>query len=116
VEGWIYRREDQRKDSDVKFDARGEPCIFVGYPSNQHSNLVWCPARGSNAVVATPNVTFWRSLPRATPLGNEVISGSDEEIALLDRPTALVVEDVHRVADQARLPDCWHFPSVAGLA
>ncbi len=51
--------------------------------------------------MATPNVIFGRSLPRATRLGNEVISGSDEEILLLDRPTALlvVVEDLHRVAD-----------------
>ena len=53
VEGWIYRREDQRKDA--KFDARGEPCIYVGYPSNQQGYLVWCPGRGPNTIVATTN-------------------------------------------------------------
>jgi hypothetical protein len=66
VKGWISRREDQRKDA--KFDARGEPCIFVGYQSNQHGSLVWCPARGSNAmnaVVDTTNVFFGTRLPRA---------------------------------------------------
>ena len=43
IEGWMYRREDQRKDK--KFDARGEPVIFVGYPTNQQGYLVWCYER-----------------------------------------------------------------------
>jgi hypothetical protein len=39
VEGWLHRRMDQRQDT--KFDARGEPVIFVGYPPpNQQGFLV----------------------------------------------------------------------------
>jgi hypothetical protein len=40
VEANIYQRPDQHSDS--KFDARGEPGIFVGYQSNQLGYLVWC--------------------------------------------------------------------------
>ena len=57
-----------------KSGARGEPCIFVGYPSNQKGYLVWCPTRGPNAVVSTTNVFFGLRLPRATRPVVEIFS------------------------------------------
>jgi hypothetical protein len=36
-EAWLHRRVDQGPDS--KFDARGEPVIFVGYAPNQKGFL-----------------------------------------------------------------------------
>jgi hypothetical protein len=97
VEGWIYRREDQLNDT--KFDARGEPCIFVGYPSNQKGYLVWCPARGPNAVVSTTNVFFGLRLPRATRPVVEIIPGSADEIPLPEPPSALTLVELHTVLD-----------------
>ena len=82
-----------------KFDARGEPCLFVGYPANQQGYLVWCPGRGPNTVVATTNVFFGSRLPRATRPADEVISGSDQELPLTERPSVLLLEDLHRVSD-----------------
>ena len=49
--------------------------------------------------VATTNVFFGSRLPRATRPVDEVISGSDQEIPLLERPIALMVEDFHRASD-----------------
>ena len=63
VEAWIYLRPDQRPDP--KFSARGEAVIFVGYPTNQHGYLVWCPSRGPGTVVSTTNVTFGIRCPLA---------------------------------------------------
>ena len=56
VEGWLHLRKDQR--SDTKFDARGEPIIFVGYPPNHQGFLVWSPGRGPAKVVVTNNVVL----------------------------------------------------------
>jgi hypothetical protein len=61
------------------------------------------------------DVIFGRGLPRATRLGNEVISGSDEEIPLLHRPSALVVEDLHHVADLQIVGTFHGHFAVAGL-
>ena len=47
----------------------------------------------------TTNVFFGSSLPRATRLADEVISGSGQEIPLLDLPITLVVEDLHQTSD-----------------
>ena len=63
VEAWIYRRPDQRPDP--KFSARGEAVIFVGYPTNQHGYLVWCPSRGPGTVVPTTNLAFGIRCPLA---------------------------------------------------
>ena len=49
VEGWLCCRADQR--SDTKFDACGEPVIFIGYPSNQQGFLVWCPGSGPTKIL-----------------------------------------------------------------
>ena len=62
VEAWLFRRPDQR--SDPKFSARGEPVIFVGYPTNQHGYLVWCPSRGPGTVVSTTNLAFGTRCPQ----------------------------------------------------
>ena len=95
VEGWIYRREEQRNG---KFDARGEPCIFVGYPSNQLGYLVWCPARGPNAVVSTTNVFFGSRLPRATTPSEEIMANEDHEIPLPEPPSVLQLEELQHIS------------------
>ncbi len=60
VEGWIYRRQHQRKDSDVKFDARAGPAVSRVYLSairlTSIVTFVWCPARGSNGYT---ECDFW---------------------------------------------------------
>jgi hypothetical protein len=40
VEGWIYHCKNQLNNSNLKFDACCEPCIFVGYPMNQKGYLL----------------------------------------------------------------------------
>jgi len=74
IEGWLYRREDQRKDR--KLDARGEPIIFVGYPTNQQGYLVWChERRGSKVSIATTNnVVFGSRCPRSIRSLLEIIN------------------------------------------
>ena len=97
VEAYLHRRPDQRTDS--KFDARGEPGIFVGYPSNQLGYLVWCPGRGPNAVVSTTNVFFGINLPQATRPVMEIISGTAQELPLTERPSVLNLKDLRTTSD-----------------
>ena len=84
-EAFLYCSNVQHKD---KWDARAEKAIFVGYPTNQKGYLLWCPARGPNAIVSTTNCYFGTRLPYATRPPVEIISGSDDEIPLPERPAA----------------------------
>ncbi len=55
-EGWLHRRVDQRPDS--KFDASGEPVIFVGYTPNQKGFLLWCPESRKVSCYGIQNVVL----------------------------------------------------------
>ena len=96
-EGWLHRRVDQRPDS--KFDARGEPIIFVGYPTNQQGFLVWCPDRGPSSVVSTNNVVFGNCCPRSKKSAVEIVSDGTTEIFLDDKPAVLTLEEVRLTCD-----------------
>ena len=96
-EGWLHRRVDQRPDS--KFDARGEPIIFVGYPTNQQGFLVWCPDRGPNIVVSTNNVVFGDRCPLSKRSAVEIVSDGSTESFLQDKPATLTLEEVHLTRD-----------------
>ena len=95
VEGWIHLRHDQR--SDPKFGARGEHCIFVGYPTNQCGFLVWCPQRGPNTVVSTTNVVFGSVFPRAKSPHPDLLPDAAKEVLLSEPPTAFSLEEVHEI-------------------
>jgi hypothetical protein len=97
VEAWLHRRVDQRQDS--KFDSRGEPCIFVGYPSNQQGFLVWCPGRGSAKIVASNNLVFGTRCPRSTRSPVELIDETNTEIPLSGAPAALTLQEVESATD-----------------
>ena len=97
VEAWMYIRPEQRKDP--KFSARGEPCIFVGYPTNQQGFLVWCPSRGNNTIVSTTNVVFGTLCPRAKRPEIELLPDSAKDVFLQETPTALRLEEVHAAHD-----------------
>ncbi len=56
IEDWLHCKVDQRQAAE--FDARGEPVIFVGYPTNQQGFLSWCPGHGPTKIVSTSNVVF----------------------------------------------------------
>ena len=104
VEGWLYRREDQRKDK--KFDSRGEPCIFVGYPTHQKGYMVWCQERGPNSIVSTSNVTFGNRCPKSKRPDVEIIQGSANEIKLPEKPAVLNLEEVHKSFDLQVVGTC----------
>ena len=97
VEGWLHRRSDQRQDS--KFDARGEPVIFVGYPTNQLGFLVWCPGRGPLKVIATNNVIFGTKCPQTPRSPLELISDSDTDLPLDKLPAALNLKELNSTQD-----------------
>jgi hypothetical protein len=93
VEAWLHRRADQRQDS--KFDSRGEPVIFVGYPSNQQGFLVWCLGRGPTKIVASNNLVFGTRCPRSV----ELIDEANTEIPLVGAPAALTLQEVDNATD-----------------
>ena len=97
VEGWLHRRADQRSDS--KFDARGEPVIFIGYPPNQQGFLVWCPGRGPTKIVATNNIVFGSRCPRSSRSPVELLDESHKEIPLPCAPAVLTLQEVHSASD-----------------
>jgi hypothetical protein len=97
VEGWIHSKEDQRKDA--KFDAWGEPCLFVGYPTNQQGFLVWCPNRGPNAIISTTNVVFGIRCPRSKRPEVEILHDHTTELLLPQKPTILTVQEVKKACD-----------------
>ena len=72
---------------------------FCGYPANQKGFLLWCPGRGPNAVVSTTNCYFGTRLPYATRPAVEIITGSDCEIPLPERPATLLLDDLRQVHD-----------------
>jgi hypothetical protein len=97
VEAWLFLRPEQRSDS--KFGRRGEPCIFVGYPSNQSGYLVWCPTRGSHTIVATTNVVFGTICPRAPNPAVSLLPDVTKEVFLPMQPIAFSLEEVHHTPD-----------------
>ena len=97
VEAWIHLRPDQRRDS--KFGARGESCIFVGYPTHQAGFLVWCPSRGLNTVVSTTNVVFGTRFPQAKAQPTDLLPDLVKEVFLPTAPTAFTVEEVPATPD-----------------
>ena len=96
-EAWLHRRVDQRPDS--KFDARGEPVIFVGYAPNQKGYLLWCPERGLNSVVVSNNVVFGPNCPRSKCSAVELLDESISDVDLSTMPAALTFEEVHTTCD-----------------
>ena len=80
VEAWLYVHPERRRDP--KFSARGEPCIFIGYPQNQRGFLVWCPQRGNNTVVSTTNVVFGTRCPRAKTPAVDLLPDAAKEVFL----------------------------------
>jgi hypothetical protein len=96
-EGWLHQRVDQRPDS--KFDARGEPVIFVGYTPNQKGFLLWCPERGLNSVVVSNNVVFGHNCPRSKCSAIELLneSASDDELSTM--LAALTLQEGHTTCD-----------------
>jgi hypothetical protein len=97
VEAWLHRRVDQRQDS--KFDARGEPVIFIGYPSNQQGFLVWCPGSGPTKIVASNNLVFGTRCPRSSRSPVELLDEAHTEIPLSDVPAALTLQEVDNSTD-----------------
>jgi hypothetical protein len=97
VEAWLHRRIDQRQDS--KFDSRGEPVIFVGYPPNQQGFLVWCPGRGPTKIVGSNNLVFCTRCPRSSRSPVELIDEANTEIPLPGAPAALTLQEVHHATD-----------------
>ena len=88
---------DQRPDS--KFDARGEPVIFVGYAPNQKGFLLWCPGRGLNSVVISNNVVFGHNCPRSKRSAIELLDESASDVELSTMPAALTLQEVHTTCD-----------------
>ena len=96
-EAWLHRWIDQRQDS--KFDARGEPVIFVGYPSNQQGFLVYCPSRGPTKIVASNNPVFGTRCPRSTRSPVELLDEANTEIPLSGAPAAFTLQEVDNATD-----------------
>ena len=90
-------RKDQR--SDTKFDARGEPIFFVGYPPNQQGFLVWSPGRSPAKVVVTNNVVFGSRCPRSTRSPVELISETSTELFLEELPSRLTFPELQSAVD-----------------
>ena len=86
-EAFLYRPDSQHKG---KWDAREKKAEFVGYPTNQKGYLLWCPARGPNAIVSTTNCYFGTRVPNATLPAVELIPGSANDLPLPQRPAALI--------------------------
>ena len=80
------------------FRSRGEPVIFVGYPTNQKGYLVWCPGRGPTKVVATNNVVFGTHCPYSSRSGLEIIP-PDKDLDLAKLPSALTLKEVDKATD-----------------
>ncbi len=97
VEAWLHRRIDQRQDS--KFDSRGEPVIFVGYPPNQQGFLVWCPGRGPAKIVASNNLVFGTRCPRSSRSPVELLDEANTDIPLSGAPAALTLQEVDTATD-----------------
>ena len=97
MEGWLHLRKEQR--SDTKFDARGEPIIFVGYPTNQQGYLVWSPGRGPTKVIVSNNVVFGSRCPRSTRSPVELISDSSTELFLEKLPSWLTFPELKSSVD-----------------
>ena len=97
VEAWIHLRPEQRRDP--KFGARGESCIFVGYPTHQSGYLVWCPSRGPNTVVSSSNLIFGTRFPRAKSPPPDLLPDMVKEVFLPSPPTAFTVQEVHHTPD-----------------
>jgi hypothetical protein len=72
IECWVYIRQSQRNDS--KFDARGEPAIYVGRANNDNTSsyVCWIPSRTSTTFVTTNNVTFGSSYPKSKNAPNVI--------------------------------------------
>ncbi len=87
VEGWLHIWKKQRRDT--KFDARGEPIFFVGYPTNQQGYFVWSPGRGPTKIIVSNNVVFGSRCPRSTRSPVELISDSPTELFLEEIPSWL---------------------------
>jgi len=97
IEAWIHLRPDQRRDP--KFGARGEPCIFVGYPTNQAGHLVWCPSRGPNVIVSSSNLIFGTRFPHAKVPAPNLLPDLVQEVFLPTTPTAFTLEEVTQTPD-----------------
>ena len=95
-EAFLYRSDSQHKG---KWDARAEKAVFVDYPTNQKGYLLWCPARGPNAIVSTTNCYFGTRLPYATRPAVELIPGSANDLPLPQRPATLDLEELRGVPD-----------------
>ena len=89
---WIHVRAEQRKDS--KFDARGEPVVFVGYPPNQKGFLLWCPIRGPKTVVSSNNIVFGHDCPYSRRSALEIFSDTKRQLPLQDTPLVLTLSEV----------------------
>ena len=104
VEAWLYVQPEIRQDP--KLGRRGEPCIFVGYPLNQHGYLVWCPARGPNTVVSTSNVVFGTICPKAPHPQAGLLPDTAKEVFLPHMPVAFLVEEVRGAPDLRFVGTC----------
>jgi hypothetical protein len=104
VEAWLFVQPELRQDP--KLGRRGEPCIFVEYPSNQYGYLVWCPSRGPNTVVSTSNVVFGTICPKAPHPQAGLLPDTEKEVFRTHMPVVFLVEKVQGAPDLCFVGTC----------